>query len=327
MASSTQSEIPSEDELDIHLADARAYGASMADEWGMTQQEAAVAAEQETLSFLISAWWARAHSPDYLSNRQYFYDMIPQDQQESFKKAYGSTPSTTLAMTSRMPQLSVWDAFEVLNTGAALAEITFATLNGEDVVAQNAMSKLTKPWIDLLPDPVKALLAVFAGKAGAEMNAIEQGRHTPQMLASATPAEAALLDTLGYSPVTLGISDSPIRSILTTTKEGDGRPRAGGMWSKSLLAAMRMDPVITPALTKTLNAAAYKNPRFGKDWDAARAAYTFSNLTGITSYGVTDPIREATFDVKDVKESLMKKQQTAAGAARQGARAIEARKP
>lgn len=88
-----------------------------------------------------------------------------------------------------------------------------------------------------------------------------------------------------------------------------------------------MDPVITPALTKTLNAAAYKNPRFGKDWDAARAAYTFSNLTGITSYGVTDPIREATFDVKDVKESLMRKQQTAAGAARQGARAIEGNKP
>lgn len=327
MASSTQSEIPSEEELDIHLTDARAYGASMADEWGMTQQEAAVAAEQETLSFLISAWWARAHSPDYLSNRQYFYDMIPQEQQESFKKAYGATPSTTLAMTSRMPQMSVWDAFEVLNTGAALAEITFATLNGEDVVAQNAMSRLTKPWIDLLPDPVKALLAVFVGKAGAEMDAIEQGRHTPQMLASATPAEAALLDALGYSPVTLGISDSPIRSILTTTKEGDGRPRAAGMWSKSLLSAMRMDPVITPALTKTLNAAAYKNPRFGKDWDAARAAYTFSNLTGITSYGVTDPIREATFDVKDVKESLMRKQQTAAGAARQGARAIEGNKP
>ena len=327
MASSTQSEIPSEEELDIHLADARAYGTSMADEWGMTQQEAAVAAEQETLAFLISAWWARAHSPDYLSNRQYFYDMIPQEQQESFKKAYGATPSTTLAMTSRMPQMSVWDAFEVLNTGAALAEITFATLNGEDMVAQNAMSKLTKPWIDLLPDPVKALLAVFVGKAGAEMDAIEQGRHTPQMLASATPAEAALLDALGYSPVTLGISDSPIRSILTTTKEGDGRPRAGGMWSKSLLSAMRMDPVITPALTKTLNAAAYKNPRFGKDWDAARAAYTFSNLTGITSYGVTDPIREATFDVKDVKESLMRKQQTAAGAARQGARAIEGNKP
>jgi hypothetical protein len=327
MASSTQSEIPSEEELDIHLADARAYGANMADEWGMTPQEAAVAAEQETLSFLISAWWARAHSPDYLSNRQYFYDMIPAEQQEAFKKAYGSDPGTTLAMTSRMPQLSVWDAFEVISTGAALAEVTFATLNGEDVVAANAMSKLTKPWIDLLPDPAKAILAVFAGKAGAEMDAIEQGRHTPQMLAAATPAEADIMNALGYAPVTFGLSDSPIRSLLTTTKEGDARPRAGGMWSKSLLAAIRLDPVISPALTKTINASAYKNPQYGKDWDAVRAAYTFSNLVGATSYGVTDPLREATFDVLDVKAALTKKKQTASGASRQGARAAEEQEP
>jgi hypothetical protein len=127
--------------------------------------------------------------------------------------------------------------------------------------------------------------------------------------------------------VTFGLSDSPIRSLLTTTKEGDARPRAGGMWSKSLLAAIRLDPVISPALTKTINASAYKNPQYGKDWDAVRAAYTFSNLVGATSYGVTDPLREATFDVLDVKAALTKKKQTASGASRQGARAAEEQEP
>lgn len=327
MASVTGFDIPTEEELDAYLADARGYGMSMADEWGMSQAEAATAAQQETLDFLISAWWARSHSPDYMANRQYFYEFIPPEQQAAFQQAYGTDPGSTLAMTSNVPPMGVMDAFDVLTTGAALAEITYAHLNGEDRVAENAMAKLATPWFEKLPDVAKAALAVLSGKAGLELDAIEQGRHTPQMLAAAKPAEALLLNTLGYAPVTIGISQEPIRELLTTTRGDDSRPRTVGFYSKSLLAAMRLDPILTPHLTKAIDAAAYKNPKFGQDWDAIRAAYTLANLVGLTSYNVTDPMREAKFDARDVQTEAMKKKQVAEGKAAQGERALNAREP
>lgn len=327
LASVTGFDIPTEAELDTYLADARGYGATMAEEWGMSPAEAATTAQQETLDFLLSAWWARSHSPDYMANRQYFYEFISPEQQKAFQAAYGTPAGNTLAMTSNVPPLGTMDAFDVLATGAALAEISIAYMNGEDKVAENAMSKLATPWFEKLPDVAKAAVAVLSGKAGLELDAIEQGRHTPQMLASAKPAEALLLNALGYAPVTLGVSDQPIRELLTTTRGDDDRPRVVGFYSKSLLALMRMDPFITPHLTKTIDAAAYKNPKFGQDWDAIRATYTFTNLVGLTSYNVTDPMREAKFDVKDVQQELMKKKQTAEGKAAQGERALNARKP
>ena len=136
------------------------------------------------------------------------------------------------------------------------------------------------------------------------------------MLTTAKPAEAAVLNSLGYLAETMG-ADGLARDLLTTTRGDDNRPRVVGV-GKSLLSLMRMDPVLTPLITKTLDASIYKNPQNGRDWDAIRAAYTFSNLVGITSFGITSPMREAEYDKRDIEKQLDKKKQTAAGRAAQG---------
>lgn len=309
-------EPPTEAELDQYLSDARAFGTAMAEEWRMSAAEAALAAEQETLSFIISGMWARAHSPDYLENRDYYYQWIPTDQQETFKKQYGYKAGETVALTSALPPVNVIDAFDVLVTGATMAEIAVATMQGEDLVAQNAMQKLVRPYFDKLPDVAKAAVAVLAGKASLELD--EDGLNTayPNMLTTAKPAEAAVLNSLGYLAETMG-ADGLARDLLTTTRGDDNRPRVVGV-GKSLLSLMRMDPVLTPLITKTLDASIYKNPQNGRDWDAIRAAYTFSNLVGITSFGITSPMREAEYDKRDIEKQLDKKKQTAAGRAAQG---------